>query len=200
MLNNIRAVRDGLGLTSADTSVNWIPLYHDMGLIDAFLLPLLGGSPSVLIPTFDFMREPVLWLWAVHHYRGALSWSPNFAYTYCATRVPDTDLAGLAIRAESGLDELLVGPLDRFRFVLAEPARVRICIQLANPSSLMNYARGRHKFHVLRSLLLVCPKSLWEKNFCSWLGAMGESTPESVPSRWLHRRRQQASHHLRSLP
>jgi len=95
MLNNIRAVRDGLELSNADTSVNWIPLYHDMGLIDAFLLPLLSGFPSVLIPTFDFMREPVLWLWAIHHYRGTLSWSPNFAYTYCATRVPDRDLEGL---------------------------------------------------------------------------------------------------------
>lgn len=95
MLNNIRAVRDGLSLTAADTSVNWIPLYHDMGLIDAFLLPLLSGFPSVLIPTFDFMREPVLWLWALHHYRGTLSWAPNFAYTYCATRVPDRDLEGM---------------------------------------------------------------------------------------------------------
>src|SRR5207247_1643000 len=41
LLNNIRAVRDGLALTAADVSVNWIPLYHDMGLIDAFLMPLV---------------------------------------------------------------------------------------------------------------------------------------------------------------
>lgn len=119
MLNNIRAVRDGLGLTSADTSVNWIPLYHDMGLIDAFLLPLLSGSSSVLIPTFDFMREPVLWLWAVHHYRGALSWSPNFAYTYCATRVPDRDLEGLDLSswriAINAAEPVLAPTLELFR-------------------------------------------------------------------------------------
>jgi acyl-CoA synthetase (AMP-forming)/AMP-acid ligase II len=119
MLNNIRAVRDGLRLTSADTSVNWIPLYHDMGLIDAFLLPLLSGSPSVLIPTFDFMREPVLWLWALHHYRGALSWSPNFAYTYCATRVPDRDLDGLDLSswriAINAAEPVLAPTLELFR-------------------------------------------------------------------------------------
>ena len=95
MLENIRAVRDGLALGPDDVSVNWIPLYHDMGLIDAFLLPLLGGCPTVLIPTMDFMREPSLWLWAVHRYRGTLSWAPNFAYTYCAKRVPEAEIEGL---------------------------------------------------------------------------------------------------------
>jgi acyl-CoA synthetase (AMP-forming)/AMP-acid ligase II len=95
MLNNIRDVRDGLGVTPADVSVNWIPLYHDMGLIDAFLLPLLSGCPCVLIPTMDFMRDPALWLWAIHRYRGTLSWAPNFAYTICAKRVAEPELAGL---------------------------------------------------------------------------------------------------------
>jgi acyl-CoA synthetase (AMP-forming)/AMP-acid ligase II len=95
MLNNIRAVRDGLGLAPRDVSVNWIPLYHDMGLIDAFLLPLLSGCPTVLIPTMDFMREPELWLWAIHRYRGALSWAPNFAYALCAKRIPENRLDGL---------------------------------------------------------------------------------------------------------
>ena len=95
MLNNIRAVRAGLRLTPADVSVNWIPLYHDMGLIDAFLLPLLSGCRTVLIPTMDFLRDPALWLWTVHHYRGALSWAPNFAYAICAKRVPERELEGL---------------------------------------------------------------------------------------------------------
>ena len=66
-----------------------------MGLIDAFLLPLLSGCPTVLIPTMDFMREPALWLWAIHRYRGAHAWAPNFAYTLCARRVPDAEIEGL---------------------------------------------------------------------------------------------------------
>jgi acyl-CoA synthetase (AMP-forming)/AMP-acid ligase II len=99
MLNNIRAVRDGLGLGPDDTSVNWIPLYHDMGLIDAFLLPLLGGCPTVLIPTMDFMRDPSLWLRAMHRYRGAISWAPNFAYAVAASRIPEAELEGLDLSA-----------------------------------------------------------------------------------------------------
>jgi acyl-CoA synthetase (AMP-forming)/AMP-acid ligase II len=99
MLNNIRALRDGFGLSTADVSVNWLPLYHDMGLIGAFLLPLVLGCPTVLIPTMSFMRDPALWLWAIHHYRGTVSWAPNFAYTLCATRVAADQLAGLDLRS-----------------------------------------------------------------------------------------------------
>lgn len=95
MLNNLRAMRDAMDLGAADVSVNWVPLYHDMGLMGAFLLPLLSGCPTVLIPTMDFMRDPSAWLRAIHAYRGSLSWAPNFAYGLCATRIADADLAGL---------------------------------------------------------------------------------------------------------
>jgi len=118
MLNNIRAVRDGLGLGADDVSVNWIPLYHDMGLIDAFLLPLFTGCPTVLIPTMDFMTDPALWLWAMHRYEGAISWAPNFAYSVCARRVPDADLAGLDLSrwriAINAAEPLLAPTLDAF--------------------------------------------------------------------------------------
>jgi acyl-CoA synthetase (AMP-forming)/AMP-acid ligase II len=95
MLNNLRAMRDAMDLGAADVSVNWVPLYHDMGLMGAFLLPLLSGCPTVLIPTMDFMRDPAAWLRAIHAYRGSLSWAPNFAYGLCATRLAAADLEGL---------------------------------------------------------------------------------------------------------
>ena len=118
MLNNVRDVRDGLGLTAADVSVNWIPLYHDMGLIDAFLLPFLVGCPTILIPTLDFMREPSLWLRAMHRHRGTISWAPNFAYTLCAKRVPEEELAGLDLSswriAINAAEPVLADTVDAF--------------------------------------------------------------------------------------
>jgi acyl-CoA synthetase (AMP-forming)/AMP-acid ligase II len=95
ILNNMRAMWNHLELRHSDISVNWIPLYHDMGLIDGFLLPLLGGLPTVLIPTMDFMRDPAMWLHAMHHYRGTISFAPTFAYALCAKRIPDRALAGV---------------------------------------------------------------------------------------------------------
>ncbi|MBY0280274.1 AMP-binding protein, partial [Candidatus Binatia bacterium] len=95
MLNNVRAVRAALALGPDDVSVNWIPLYHDMGLIDALLVPLLCGCETVLLPTGDFVREPRLWLEAITHHRGTISWAPNFAYALCVQRIPEHEIAGL---------------------------------------------------------------------------------------------------------
>ncbi len=118
ILNNLRAIREALALRAGDVSVNWIPLYHDMGLVDGFLLPLLSGCPTVLIPTLDFMREPPLWLWALHHYRGVLSWAPNFAYSLCAKRLTDPDLEGLDLAdwriAISSSEPILAETLEAF--------------------------------------------------------------------------------------
>ncbi len=115
----LRALRDGLELRPDDVHVNWAPLYHDMGLFGAFLLPLLCGCPSVLIPTMDFLRDPGLWLWALHRYRGTVSWAPNFAYSLCAKRIRDDALEGLDLsswrHAISASEPLLAHTVEAFR-------------------------------------------------------------------------------------
>ncbi len=119
ILNHVRSLREGLGITPSDVSVDWIPLYHDMGLIDAFLLPLLAGCPTVLIPTMDFLREPSLWLHAIGAYRGTISWSPNFGYSLCAKRLRDEELQGLDLSswrlAMSAAEPVLAETVEAFQ-------------------------------------------------------------------------------------
>jgi len=95
MLLHLRALREGLAITPDDVHVNWAPLYHDMGLFGCFLLPLLCGCKTVLIPTHDFLRDPASWLWAIDAHRGTVSWAPNFAYSFCAKRIGDDAIEGL---------------------------------------------------------------------------------------------------------
>jgi len=118
VLENLRATREVLDLDGGTVSVSWIPLYHDMGLVDGFLLPLLCGCPTILIPTMDFMRDPSLWLWAIHHYRGGMSWAPNFAYTLAAGRVAERDLEGLDLSswriAISAAEPVLASTIEDF--------------------------------------------------------------------------------------
>jgi len=95
VLNNLRSMRAAFELTESDVAVNWIPLFHDMGLFGAFLLPLLCGCKTVLIPTMDFMRDPAIWLRAFDTYRGTFAWAPHLAYALCARRLADEDLEGL---------------------------------------------------------------------------------------------------------
>ena len=75
--------------------VSWLPLYHDMGLIAGFLLPILSGIPLVLGSPFDWVRAPWRLLDAVSRYRGTLSWLPNFAYNFSAQKIRDRNLEGV---------------------------------------------------------------------------------------------------------
>jgi len=95
VLNQLAAYSDVLRLTPADVIVSWLPLYHDMGLIAGFLMPILSGNRLVIMSPFDWVRAPVRLLQAVAHYRGTLSWLPNFAYNFCAAKIRERDLEGL---------------------------------------------------------------------------------------------------------
>lgn len=77
------------------TTVSWLPLYHDMGLIGAILYPLYVGGRLVLMPPAAFIRRPMRWLEAIHKYRAGVSTAPNFAYQMCVERATDDEIAAL---------------------------------------------------------------------------------------------------------
>ncbi|MDR9437481.1 MAG: AMP-binding protein [Thiohalophilus sp.] len=95
LLANIRAMGRALRVDSTDVFVSWLPLYHDMGLIGAWLGSLYYAMTLVLMSPLTFLTRPQRWLWAIHRHRGTLSAGPNFAYELCLTRIPDEALAGL---------------------------------------------------------------------------------------------------------
>ena len=79
----------------SDVLVSWLPLYHDMGLIAGFLMPILSGLPLVLMSPFDWVRAPQRLMQAVSQYQGTLVWLPNFAYNFCATKIRPRHLEGV---------------------------------------------------------------------------------------------------------
>jgi acyl-CoA synthetase (AMP-forming)/AMP-acid ligase II len=93
------------------TTVGWLPLFHDMGLVLSIAAPVVGGFPSVLMDPVAFLEDPSRWLRLLGSYEGTISAAPNFAYDYCVART-DPDLA----------DELA---LDRVRVLIngSEPVR-----------------------------------------------------------------------------
>lgn len=96
VLNQLDAYGAAIGLDPAqDVVVSWLPLYHDMGLIASFVLPILRGVPLVLMSPFDWVRAPHRLMQAVSQYRGTLTWLPNFAYNFCAQKIRDRNLEGV---------------------------------------------------------------------------------------------------------
>jgi acyl carrier protein len=99
LLANLQSMGQAVQITSTDVFVSWLPLYHDMGLIGAWLGSLYYAYPLVLMSPLAFLARPVRWLWAIHKHRGTLSAGPNFAYDLCTRRIDDRDLEGLDLSA-----------------------------------------------------------------------------------------------------
>jgi fatty-acyl-CoA synthase len=95
ILTQVEAYSGSVAMTQEDVVISWLPLYHDMGLIAGFLMPLLFDSQLVLMSPFDWVRAPYMLIQAVSQFKGTLSWLPNFAYNFCAQKIRDKDLDGV---------------------------------------------------------------------------------------------------------
>ena len=95
MLANIRAMGQAAAASGADTFVSWLPLYHDMGLIGAWLGSMYFGVPLVVMAPQVFLTRPSRWLRAIDANRGTISAGPNFAYELCLAKISDAELEGL---------------------------------------------------------------------------------------------------------
>jgi acyl-CoA synthetase (AMP-forming)/AMP-acid ligase II len=75
-----------------DRVVSWLPLYHDMGLVTMFLMPLAMRGDLVLMPPASFAFGPARWLNTLARERGTLTAAPDFAYRMAATVPYDAGL------------------------------------------------------------------------------------------------------------
>jgi len=95
VFNQLNSYSKSLAIIEADVIVSWLPLYHDMGLIAGFLMPILSGIPLVIMSPFDWVRAPYKLLQSISKYQGTLTWLPNFAYNFCAQKIRDRHIEGV---------------------------------------------------------------------------------------------------------
>jgi len=139
VFNQLRSYSQVLKLNDRDVIVSWLPLYHDMGLIAGFIMPILCAVPVVMMSPFDWVRAPYRLLQAVSRYRGTLSWLPNFAYNFCAQKIRDHHLEGVDLsswRAISNCSEPVRYEshqmfLERFRAYGLRPEALATCYAMA---------------------------------------------------------------------
>jgi len=82
LVTNITAIIHGADIGPRDSTLSWMPLTHDMGLIGFHLTPLFAGISQYLMPTALFVRRPLLWLTKASETRATLLCSPNFGYRH----------------------------------------------------------------------------------------------------------------------
>ena len=118
LLANMRAIGEAVQLSADDVGISWLPLYHDMGLIGAWLTLLHFGTPLAVMSPLAFLTRPERWLQAFHKHRGTIAAAPNFAYELCVRKIADKDIQGVDLSswraALNGAEPVNPETLERF--------------------------------------------------------------------------------------
>jgi len=71
-----------------DIIYSWLPLYHDMGLIACFILPMVCHLHVVMQSPLDWVMHPDTMLQIFTDYKCTLAWLPNFCFQFVPRRTP----------------------------------------------------------------------------------------------------------------
>ncbi|GGN10239.1 acyl-CoA synthetase [Dyadobacter beijingensis] len=115
---NLRAINNCFGRTADDTSVTWLPHYHDMGLVDGLLSPLFTGGTGFVISPLLFITKPALLLQTISTYQAAVCGGPGFGLDHCLARIPEEQIRELDLSSLRvlyvGAEPIRIATLERF--------------------------------------------------------------------------------------
>ncbi len=142
LLANIRAMGTAAEVGSNDVFVSWLPLYHDMGLIGAWLGSLYHACRYVVMSPLSFLSRPARWLSCISRHRGTLTASPNFGYALCLSKIEGEDMQGIDLSslrmafngAEPVSPEVIRGFSEKFSKYGLNPSAISPVYGLAESS------------------------------------------------------------------
>jgi fatty-acyl-CoA synthase len=158
VLTQLEHLAEALQLNEADRIYSWLPLYHDMGLIACFMLPLAYHVPVVIQSPMDWVMHPDTLLQVMSDDRCTLAWLPNFAFQFVPRRVPKEkwsryDLS--PVRALINCSEPVRGSsFDEFRMAAASSGLHGNALQ-------SSYAMAENVFAVTQSDVGLGPRRIW---------------------------------------
>jgi len=114
---NSWAMGEACRMNYNDRVLNWMPMYHDMGLIGGVLFPIYFKAKIFLLEPISFLAKPISWFKSIDKYKITLSTGPNFAYGLYAMRIdpntPDLDISSWRL-AFNGSEPVWPDTIERF--------------------------------------------------------------------------------------
>ncbi|MDH3944287.1 MAG: non-ribosomal peptide synthetase, partial [Anaerolineae bacterium] len=95
LVHYLEISQESMDITPADTTVGWLPLFHDMGLCTQVIQPVYSHIHSIFFAPGDWLRNPHILFQAIHRFKGTISWMPNFAFKFCIRHVREEQMMGL---------------------------------------------------------------------------------------------------------
>lgn len=95
LTSTVHSMGKALRFGPEESSISWMPLTHDMGLIGYHLTVIAFGMDCGIMDTSLFVRRPLLWMRKVSDLRITQTSSPNFGYKHylkAFERKPQSDL------------------------------------------------------------------------------------------------------------
>jgi acyl-CoA synthetase (AMP-forming)/AMP-acid ligase II len=89
VLRQLTHLTDALRVHSGDRVYSWLPLYHDMGLVACFMLPMVCHLPVIMQSPTEWVQRPETMLKLIHQHQCTLAWMPNFAFQFIPRRTPE---------------------------------------------------------------------------------------------------------------
>ena len=131
LMANQAAIAEGFDSRDDDICLNWLPLYHDMGLIGTTLHPLYCGYPAHVMSPLAFIQDPLSWLECISRTRATVAGGPDFAYALCAKAAQADPQRAAALDLRSW----------RLAFNGAEPIRARTMSGFARAFAGVGFSR-----------------------------------------------------------
>ncbi|NRA80051.1 MAG: AMP-binding protein [Pseudoalteromonas sp.] len=129
ILGNTQYLTRVTGAHCDDVFVNWLPLFHDLGLVTAVLWTTYLGCKSVLMAPATFVGNPIVWFEAISKYGGTFGGAPNFAFDLCVDKIADKDLFNIDLSTW------------RVAYNAAEPVRYQTIERFAKRFSIVGFSR-----------------------------------------------------------
>lgn len=158
LLANASLIAQRFGMSVDTCGFNWLPPYHDMGLIGTILQAIFCGCRSVMSSPISVVRRPSFWLESISRFAATISGGPNFAYDLCVERIEEASLESLDLSswevAFNGAEPVRAETIDAFSERFGQCGfRKRaflVCYGLAE-STLMSTAAGRQAEPTVRT-------------------------------------------------